>query len=217
MRSGSSQRRSPKNWRRRNSKQGKCQNLMGDVIMKTLSFIKPIQVTLVTAVIVALSATDSQAWSFGSCGSSGGSFGSFGGVGVYRGYVSYGSSGSPGSYGSPGGYGAALHSESGDYAPEPAPPPAPEATTQPQATIHLTVPADAEVFVDDRRTHSTGTERHFVSRGLHKDRSYAYRVRVAFNRNGEQVVENKLVPVKAGEAIELRFGTTVQIADKDNP
>jgi uncharacterized protein (TIGR03000 family) len=184
---------------------------MGDVIMKTLNFFKAIQVTVVTAMIVALSTTDAQAWSFGSCGSWGGwgSFGSYGDFVGHRRYVRYDSSGS---YGSHGGNGRVYYSEPADHAPEPPLPPESDDVTQPPATIHLTVPADAEVFVDDRPTHSKGTERHFVSRGLHEDRSYAYRLRVAFTRNGEQVVENKLVPVKAGDTIELRFGATEQLA-----
>ncbi len=138
-------------------------------------------------------------------------------------YGSYGSSGSSGSYGSAssgsygssgGGYYESAPMEM-DVAPEAAPmaePPAP-----PQASINVTVPADAVVFVNDRPTTSTGANRHFISRGLSMGRTYAYQIRVEFELNGEKVVENKLVRLQAGQTEELSFGSGEQMANESEP
>ena len=90
--------------------------------------------------------------------------------------------------------------------PQPAPP------IDPAASIRVNVPADAVVFVNDRPTTSTGTERSYVSRGLTGGRTYAYELRVEFTVHGEKVVENKAVRLHAGESIDLSFGAGAQVA-----
>jgi uncharacterized protein (TIGR03000 family) len=189
--------------------------------MSTLNLTSLLQKTVIVTMIVALSPTDAQAWRFGSFGSFGG-WGSWGSCGSHGGYYhSYGSGGSYGSYGSHGGYGPIYYSTPIESAPESAPeappetaPPAPANETQTNATIRLTVPADAKVFVNNRSTESTGPERHYVALGLRANNAYAYRLRVEYQRNGQQVVENKWVPVKAGDTIELEFGAAEQLAEQ---
>ena len=44
------------------------------------------------------------------------------------------------------------------------------------AAIRVSLPADAQVFVNDRPTTSTGAERSYVSRGLEGGRTYAYQL-----------------------------------------
>jgi uncharacterized protein (TIGR03000 family) len=200
--------------------------------MTTLRHISFIRTTLAAALFVALSPS-ALAGSFGSWGSFGGwgssgSCGSYGSHARYPTYVSYGSSGSYGgyravsyrtygygSYGSSGSYGGTYyHRQPAEVAPElPPPPPTPESEAPPQATIRMTVPADARVFVDGRETASTGVERRFAARDLRDGHAYAYRLRVEFDRDGEKVVENRLVPVKAGDAVELEFGDSLQPAN----
>jgi uncharacterized protein (TIGR03000 family) len=80
------------------------------------------------------------------------------------------------------------------------------------AAIRVTLPTDAVVFVNDRPTTSMGAERSYVSRGLVGGRTYAYELRVEFTREGEKVVENKTVRLKAGESIDLSFGDGEQVA-----
>lgn len=198
--------------------------------MTTLKHFSVIRTTLVAALLVALNQS-AMARSFGSWGSFGGwgsagSCGSYGSYARYPTYVSYGSSGSYGSYsavnyrrygygsyGSSGSYGRTYyHPQPAEVAPELPPPPTPESEAPPQATIHMSVPEDARVFVDDHETASTGVERLFVARGLRDGHAYAYRLRVEFDRDGEKVVENRLVPVKAGDAMELEFGDSLRPA-----
>jgi len=141
-----------------------------------------------------------------------GSYGSSGSSGSYGSYGSSGSSASAGSYGSSGG----VYYESApvemEVTPDAAEPPAP-----PQASINVTVPADAVVFVNDRPTTSTGVSRHYVSRGLSHGRTYAYDVRVEFERNGEKVVENRVVRLHAGQTQTLSFGEGEQVAKEAEP
>jgi uncharacterized protein (TIGR03000 family) len=161
--------------------------------------------------------------SYGSYGSSGSyaSSGSYGGS--YA--VSYGSSGSYGSYGGYGSSGSYGASYGGDViyesapveqydavpaTPQPAvegtePPPAPSASAN-EAEIFVSLPENAKVFVNDLPTTSTGVERHYVSRGLLGGRTYSYKLRVEFERDGKPVVEDKLVRVQAGTAVQLAFG-----------
>ena len=44
------------------------------------------------------------------------------------------------------------------------------------ASIRVTVPEDASVYVNDALTTSTGTDRQFVSRGLRRGLNYSYRL-----------------------------------------
>jgi uncharacterized protein (TIGR03000 family) len=144
--------------------------------------------------------------SYGSSGSSGGSY--------YAYSASSGSSGSYGSSGSSGSYSAPMYYESApaDGVPTEAQPAPPEETS---AAIRVNVPAHATVFVNDRPTTSTGSERNYVSRGLAGGRTYAYKLRVEFERDGEKVVENKLVRLRAGETIDLTFGAGQQVAAEE--
>ena len=160
--------------------------------------------------------------------SSYGSYGSYGSAGSYGGSyaVSYGSAGSYGSYGgygSGGSYGAAyggdviyesapadMQYDATPATPQPAvegtePPPAPSASAN-EAEIFVSLPENAKVFVNDLPTTSTGVERHYVSRGLLGGRTYSYKLRVEFERDGKPVIEDKLVRVQAGTAVQLAFG-----------
>ncbi len=142
-----------------------------------------------------------------------GSYGSYASSGSSASYASYGSSGSSASYGSSGSYGGTMYYETpAEVAPaegEATPPAAPVET---EAAIRVTLPTDAVVFVNDRPTTSTGAERTYVSRGLTGGRTYAYQLRVEFTLDGEKVVENKLVRLHAGDAVELSFGAGEQLA-----
>lgn len=157
--------------------------------------------------------------SSGSSASYGSHYASSSGSSASYGSVSYGSSGSSGSYGG-GSYGGATQYYSTPTEMQyetPADVPAqPEAPIETEAAIRVSVPADAVVFVNDRPTTSTGAERNFVSRGLTGGRTYAYKLRVEFTREGEQVVENKLVRLQAGQTIDLNFGAGAQVAKEES-
>jgi uncharacterized protein (TIGR03000 family) len=145
------------------------------------------------------------------------SYGSYGSSGSSASYGGYASSGSSGSYGG-GGYSAPVEYYEGapaEYYEDAPVEVAPEAAVETEASIRVTVPAEAQVFVNDRLTTSTGGERSFVSRGLQGGRTYAYQLRVEFVRDGETVVENKLVRLQAGEQIDLSFGAGEQLASEE--
>ena len=142
---------------------------------------------------------------------SSGSYGSSSGS-----YASYSSSGSYGGYSSSGSYGGAVYESypaevevtepAVEGVPVEATPPAAPSASATEATIFVSLPADAKVFVNDLATSSTGAERHYVSRGLKPGRSYSYKLRVQFEQDGKQMTEDKVVRLTAGENVQLAFG-----------
>jgi uncharacterized protein (TIGR03000 family) len=132
--------------------------------------------------------------SYGSSGSSGSSasYGSYGSSGSSGGYASYSSAGSSGSYGSV--------SPSGSYIETTA------AASTGDASIKVSLPADAKVFVNDALTTSTGTERSYVSRGLREGMTYSYAIRVEYEKEGKTVSEDEIVKLAAGKTVKLSFG-----------
>jgi uncharacterized protein (TIGR03000 family) len=81
-------------------------------------------------------------------------------------------------------------------------PPAARANT---GVLTVSVPADARVFVNGKATTSTGTQRHFVSRGLRNGFKYAYEVRVEVVRDGATVEDVQTIELRAGENSALAF------------
>jgi uncharacterized protein (TIGR03000 family) len=73
------------------------------------------------------------------------------------------------------------------------------------ASIQLTLPAEAQVFVNNAPTTSTGSQRQYVSRGLKRGLQYSYNFRVEYQRAGKSVVENRQVKIKAGARVALDF------------
>lgn len=160
---------------------------------------------------------------YASWGSSGGSYGSYGSSGgsysrydMYSSYGggyssggSYGSSG--GSYGSSGGviYKGGTVME-GQVVPEAAPaaeaPAVGDQTSRAgRATLLVSVPAEARIFVNGVQTKSTGTSRSYVSRGLRPGLNYAYVVRAEIERDGKLVEETKTANLRAGQDVALSF------------
>jgi uncharacterized protein (TIGR03000 family) len=179
----------------------------------------------------------------GSWGSSGGSWGSHGSSGGWY-YGSYGSSG--GSWGSSGGSWGSHGSSGGYYQSvpaAPAPAPAPSATPAPPAPappapadaggqsagyhptygpirssayLTVTVPADAKVFVNDRPTTSTGTDREYVSHDLQPGARYNYAVRAEFERDGKMVSETQSIQLIAGQTATLDFDGAASVQTAEN-
>ncbi len=73
------------------------------------------------------------------------------------------------------------------------------------ATLTISVPSEALVYVNGVQTRSTGELRRYVSRGLNEGFSYTYDVKVTMVRNGRLVEENKLVQLNAGDNTDLAF------------
>jgi uncharacterized protein (TIGR03000 family) len=84
------------------------------------------------------------------------------------------------------------------------------------ALLSVKVPADAKVFVNDRLTNSTGSDREYISRDLRAGAGYSYKVRAEFVRDGKPVTEEKTVRLIAGQTSSLSFtdgAKQVQTAD----
>jgi uncharacterized protein (TIGR03000 family) len=184
---------------------------------------------VVVGLSVAVVAADAMAWSYGSWGSSGSygsygssaSYGSYGRVGIigriqarraarwasHGSYGSYGSSASYGSYGSSasyGSYGSSASYGSVSYVTGSSETVAAAATGD--ASIKVSLPADAKVFVNDAPTTSTGAERSYVSHGLRDGLTYSYAIRVQYDKDGKPVTEDKTVQLTAGKSVSLTFG-----------
>ena len=85
------------------------------------------------------------------------------------------------------------------------------------ASIAVTLPEDAKVFVNDQPTTSTGSSRNYVSKGLAAGKTYAYKLRVEFENEGRKVVEHKTLNLRAGDSHTVSFGNvdTQELAAAD--
>ncbi len=71
--------------------------------------------------------------------------------------------------------------------------------------LNVSVPEEAVVYVNDRKTTSTGEVRQFVSRGLEAGKSYRFEVRAELNDNGNIVSDTQTIVVTAGSQENVRF------------
>jgi len=67
------------------------------------------------------------------------------------------------------------------------------------ATITVSLPADAKLFVDDYATTSTSSTRTFVSPPLTPGKDYTYTLKAEIMRDGEKRTVTERVPVRAGQ------------------
>jgi uncharacterized protein (TIGR03000 family) len=68
-----------------------------------------------------------------------------------------------------------------------------------KATIVVSLPADATLTVDDNPTTSTSATRVFASPPLQPGKQYTYTLKAEIVRDGQKVVAEKKVPVRAGQ------------------
>lgn len=71
--------------------------------------------------------------------------------------------------------------------------------------LTVRVPSDAQVFVNDSPTRSTGAERRYVSNGLSRGYSYRYEVRALVERDGQQRELKRVATLRAGQTAQLSF------------
>jgi uncharacterized protein (TIGR03000 family) len=72
-------------------------------------------------------------------------------------------------------------------------------------TVHVSVPADAEIWIDGNKTAQTGTARSFVSPPVTPGHDYTYEVKARWRESGKEVVQTRRVLVHAGDVINLWF------------
>jgi uncharacterized protein (TIGR03000 family) len=152
-------------------------------------------------------------WGHGGYGCSGGY-----GHGCYGGHFSYGCYGGHGC----GGYAPVYSAPAGAPAmpapaPAPAPAPKPEGTTPKvgsltQATLIVSLPADAKLTIDGAETASKSAVRTFISPELKSGVDYVYTLKAEMVSNGQTVTAEKQVTVRAGvetrATIEMPVATT---------
>jgi uncharacterized protein (TIGR03000 family) len=80
-----------------------------------------------------------------------------------------------------------------------------EEETTGQATVIVTVPADAALYANGVKTRQTSTERHFITPPLEAGMIYTYTLSVEVMRNGQMVKESRQVDVYAGAEIRVAF------------
>ncbi len=73
------------------------------------------------------------------------------------------------------------------------------------ALLRVTVPADAEIYVNGKQTLAEGSQRQYRSEGLVAGKQYAYEVEARVEREGKQQVEKKVVSLSAGTESHLIF------------
>ncbi len=109
-------------------------------------------------------------------------------------------------YSSGGGYETPADTGSQSYDPSDLTiPSAPAVKPDNTAHVSLKVPADAEVWFDQTRTHSTGAVRQFQSPALDPLRVYTYEVRARWNDKGHEISQTQQVEVTAGEHLNVTF------------
>jgi uncharacterized protein (TIGR03000 family) len=74
------------------------------------------------------------------------------------------------------------------------------------ATVRVIVPdAKAELWFNGHRTTKTGATRTFETPKLTGGRTFHYRVKVVWERDGQRVTEERRVPVRAGQTTTADF------------
>jgi uncharacterized protein (TIGR03000 family) len=74
-----------------------------------------------------------------------------------------------------------------------------EASALAPATILVSLPADAQLTVDDTATTSTSASRVFVSPPLQRGKDYQYTLTAAIVRDGQKLAATERVTVRAGQ------------------
>jgi uncharacterized protein (TIGR03000 family) len=75
----------------------------------------------------------------------------------------------------------------------------------PNATIVVSLPADAKLSIDDSPTTSTGPNRVFVSPALETDRDFHYTLKAEVVRDGRPITMQRQVTVRAGQETPVTF------------
>jgi uncharacterized protein (TIGR03000 family) len=125
-----------------------------------------------------------------------GSYGyGLGGYGYGGYYPSYGYDYGPPAYGYPEPQTTINTQQSAYYAP----------LTDNSAGVHIRVPSDATVWVEDVRTQKTGPERDFVSPPLKPGTTFEYEIKARWMENGKPVQQMRTVKVRANETSNVDF------------
>lgn len=67
------------------------------------------------------------------------------------------------------------------------------------ATFEVRLPAEADLYVQDKKMSQTGSDRYFVTPPLAEGQTYAFRIRAVWSENGYEREVNRTVVLAAGE------------------
>ncbi|HMP02367.1 MAG TPA: TIGR03000 domain-containing protein [Gemmatales bacterium] len=89
---------------------------------------------------------------------------------------------------------------------------APEQSMLNQATLIVSLPADAKLFIQDQAMTTTGESRTFISPALPVGKSFVYTLKVEVVREGKPLTVSRDVTVRAGETVQTSFEMPVAVA-----
>jgi uncharacterized protein (TIGR03000 family) len=98
-----------------------------------------------------------------------------------------------------------MSADSSLATPIPAPKALADSQTEAPAQLTVSVPADAQVWIEGTKTSSTGPVRNFQSPPLDPNSQYRYEVRARWTENGHEVTQTRQVPVTAGARARVDF------------
>jgi len=138
------------------------------------------------------------------------------GGGCYGGYSApvYGGGVSQPWGGQPGMQPAPLGAPTPGAAPNANPPVTPKKGSEQEvsapATIVVSLPADARLFVDGSATRSTSARRTLVTPAIERTADYVYNLRAEVVRDGQTQVQTQQVTVRGGQTTEVPFNFSAQ-------
>jgi uncharacterized protein (TIGR03000 family) len=74
-----------------------------------------------------------------------------------------------------------------------------------RAVIRLRVPANAQVWFDNKPTSLTGALRRFFSEGLQPGKDYSYQIRVRWTEGGRAVEQTRKITFRSGDQLTLNL------------
>jgi uncharacterized protein (TIGR03000 family) len=77
-----------------------------------------------------------------------------------------------------------------------------------KARLHVTLPADAELWLNGKRTHRNGVERDFITPQLKQGQTYAYQVKARWTQDGKPLEETVEVKVRANKTTNVTLGSS---------
>jgi uncharacterized protein (TIGR03000 family) len=73
------------------------------------------------------------------------------------------------------------------------------------ARLHVRLPANADLWIEDGETRQRGVDRLFESPELTPGRDYAFHLKAEWTENGQKVTRTKKVPIHAGDVVHIDF------------
>lgn len=89
---------------------------------------------------------------------------------------------------------------------------APEQSMLNQATLVVSLPADAKLFIQEQATTTTGESRTFVSPTLEAGKDYVYTLKAELVRDGKPLSVTRQVTVRAGMTVQASIDFPVAVA-----